>query len=387
MISIDNLYWVLFDNLLRPHDIDCWYYYPWGTKTNLSKQGEFQKFYRTHHANHVLFHFDQEPIWENDLGYVYEREHFVWSNKLVRILANSEHSDFKNGLIKSRSMLDWYFFYHGFAALDWYRDTRFVINQTEIDNVFLSFNHIVSGRRAYRLDLLSRIVESGIHEKGNISLHARRETALTELQDTHSSLSDSAKHRIENCLIPLMHREWKLDEISINGDMSARCGHHEYRLWQRSFLHLVNETVFYEKKLHLTEKIFKPIVACRPFLLVGAAGNLDYLKSYGFKTFGDYLDESYDSIQDNDERLCCIATELDRLSRMPIKALRDLYVKIKPVCEFNKQHFFTDFRQRIIDELVDNFERCLLVWNNGRMDGKNLDIKCDFDAVKKLLSR
>lgn len=387
MISIENLYWILYDNLLKPHEIDCWYYYPFGTKTHLSKQGEFQQFYRNYHANHVLFHFDQEPIWKNNLGHIYEKEHCTWSNKLIRILANSEHSAFKKTLIKSRNMLDWYFFYHGFAALDWYRDTQFISSNTEIDNVFLSFNHIVAGHRAYRLDLLARMVENDLHRKGQISLHATRDDVLTELQDTDSQLSASSKTRIETYLIPLLDKKWILDKIPVNGNMSARCGHHEHRLWQKSFLHIVNETVFYDKKLHLTEKIFKPIVSCRPFLLVSAPGNLSYLKSYGFKTFGDYFDESYDLIIDNDTRLCAIVEELDRLARLAPKALQNLYAKIQPLCEFNKQHFFDNFRTQIVKELVDNFEKCLEIWNNGRVDGRHISTRCDFNHVKKQFLR
>jgi hypothetical protein len=35
-------------------------------------------------------------------------------------------------------------------------------------------------------------------------------------------------------------------------------------------------------------------------MLLAAPGNLAYLKSYGFKTFDSVIDESYDTIQDND---------------------------------------------------------------------------------------
>ena len=37
--------------------------------------------------------------------------------------------------------------------------------------------------------------------------------------------------------------------------------------------------------MHLTEKIFKPIVNKQPFMLLAAPDNLAYLKSYGFKTY------------------------------------------------------------------------------------------------------
>jgi hypothetical protein len=67
---------------------------------------------------------------------------------------------------------------------------------------------------------------------------------------------------------------------------------------QESFVYVVTETCYWERKLHLTEKIFKPIVSRMPFILVGPAHNLEYLRSYGFQTFDYWWDESYDEIED-----------------------------------------------------------------------------------------
>jgi len=119
MLSVDNFYWTLHQNLLAPLEIGAWYYYPWGTQNNLSLY-EFQPAYRKYHFNHVLFH-DQEPFWSNHLGkkYDYESYYVAWNLfKFLKILANSEWSDIKKQICKDRQLLDWYYFYHGFAALD-----------------------------------------------------------------------------------------------------------------------------------------------------------------------------------------------------------------------------------------------------------------------------
>ena len=71
---------------------------------------------------------------------------------------------------------------------------------------------------------------------------------------------------------------------------------------QESFLYVVTETCYWERKCHLTEKIFKPIVSRMPFILVGPAHNLKYLRSYGFETFGRWIDESYDQEVDDYKR-------------------------------------------------------------------------------------
>lgn len=148
----------------------------------------------------------------------------------------------------------------------------------------------------------------------------------------------------------------------------------------------MSETIFYQNKLHLTEKIFKPIVACKPFILVGAPGNLAYLKSYGFKTFDRWIDESYDNIKDPDDRIDKITNELQRLSSLSLTELRVMEKEMRDVLEHNFYHFYGDFKSRIVNELVDNFEMCLRQVNNGQWGDKVLPINnVDFQKVKQLL--
>lgn len=385
MPSVENFYWVLYNNLLKPTGIDCWYYYPWGTTENLSR-GEFHPYYRHAHANHVLFHFDQEPLWTEDLGFSYERVSYIaWSNRFCKILANSEHSMIKKQVLRARYMQDWYFFYHGFAALDWYRDSQYINSNYEIQDAFLCLNHIVHGPRAYRLDLISRLVELGINNKGKISLHSTEACILSELNNPHNKLDNIAKKRIKQYLVGDAKLPWTIDNLPVNGDLSARFGHQEYQLWQSSFLHLVTETVFYDSKLHLTEKIFKPIVSQRPFILVGAPHNLSYLRSYGFITFDRWIDESYDEIEDPNLRLSAISTEIKKISALSKCQLQAMLNQMSWVLEHNKQHFFNEFRRIIVDELLQNFQSCISIWNNGRVDNREVVAHPDIESVRKIL--
>jgi hypothetical protein len=145
--------------------------------------------------------------------------------------------------------------------------------------------------------------------------------------------------------------------------------------------------VFYHPKLHLTEKIFKPIVVLRPFVLAAAPGNLSYLRSYGFKTFDRWWDESYDLVDDIDQRSDMIVRILEKLCAMSPTELDDLYQDMLPVLQYNKQHFFGKFREIIVSELVDNFDTCLRIWNNGRVDGRELPLHPDLNSVKQILLR
>lgn len=387
MVSIENLYWIIQANLLEPVGLDCWYYYPFGTTDNISYSGEFQPQAKKDRFDHVLFHFDQEPIYENYLGANYDIILFnkSQSSKIFRGLANSEHSEIKQEICRQRGLMDWYFFYHGLAALHWFWDAKYVHEVTSIETPFCSFAHLVNNKRAYRMALLARFKDRGLLAHGDVSFHGDAHQCQAEIQDTNTKLSTQDRDLIQRHLCGSPDLPLILDHYQVDGGFSARFGHQEYKLWQRSLLHVVNETVFYDRKLHLTEKVFKPIVALRPFVLVSAPGNLQYLRGYGFKTFGDWIDESYDTVDDDNQRLDLITREVDKICKKSHTERIEIYKDMKAVLEHNKRHFFGRFREIIVDELIENFDTCVRVWNNGRVDGKELRRHPDLESVRHLL--
>ena len=387
MVSVENFYWVLYENLLKPTGLDIYYYYPFGTRENLSHKVEFGQVYMPRQQHHAFFHFDQEPMWNSDFGSLYDARGEAWSWQLVRILANSEHSELKRKVCQDRAMLDWYFFYHGFASLSWFWDSQYIVDQTEISSKYLSLNHLVRHKRSYRISLLAHLSQRNIINQGQISLHTTKDQILEEVQSEMTQLSGPSRSLISREINRLPEMPIILDCSDPNGMMSAKFGHQEYKMWQRSFLHVVNETVFYDRKLHLTEKIFKPIVSLRPFVLVAAPGNLEYLRSYGFKTFSEWIDESYDLEQDDDLRLEMIANEIAKLCALPLSALTEMHEEMMAVLHHNKNHFFGRFRDIIIDELVGNFDSCIRIWNNGRVDARQKSLVPNLDQVKDRLRR
>jgi hypothetical protein len=382
MISLENFYWVLHQNLLKPSNIDCWYFYPFGTQDNLSAH-EFQSRIGRN-IPHVLF-YDQEPLWDHSLGNLYNFHPSAWSQNSIRILSNSERSEVKSTICRDRDILDWYYFYHGFAALDWFRDSQYINQPQHIKNVFLCLNHLVRHERSYRISLLARLAHDDILHHGTVSFHGSMDDCQQELADSHTKIPEKCQTLIKHFILDKLNLPIYADRSSLDGSASAHFGYNEHALWQQSFLHIVNETVFYEPKLHLTEKIFKPIVASRPFLLVAAPGNLQYLKSYGFQTFDRWWDESYDAIQDPSARLDAISQQLADVCRRPWTEILQMFEDMHPVLEHNKKHFFGEFRKIIVEELVDNFQSCINQWNNGRVDDRGIYNHADFDSVKKIL--
>ena len=130
----------------------------------------------------------------------------------------------------------------------------------------------------------------------------------------------------------------------------------EYTPINTSFLHVVNETLFYERKQHLTEKIFKPIVLMQPFVLTAPPGCLNYLKSYGFKTFDQWWDESYDTIEDDEQRLNAVANIVNDICKLTVKQLEDLQKEMSAVLLHNRRFFYEQFGDICYKELQQQFK-------------------------------
>ena len=64
---------------------------------------------------------------------------------------------------------------------------------------------------------------------------------------------------------------------------------------KNTFVSLVSETTTSDEIVFFSEKMFKPIYACQPFILSASRGSLTKLKEFGFKTFDRWWDESYDN--------------------------------------------------------------------------------------------
>ena len=65
-------------------------------------------------------------------------------------------------------------------------------------------------------------------------------------------------------------------------------------------------------------------------------GILAKLKSFGFKTFSPWINESYDDITNNYLRLEAIKQEIDRLADLDIT---HLYQELLPILEHNRETY------------------------------------------------
>jgi hypothetical protein len=81
-----------------------------------------------------------------------------------------------------------------------------------------------------------------------------------------------------------------------------------------TFVNIVTETMCNNESIFITEKTYKPIYMCQPFIIFGNPHSLKKLKEYGFKTFDKWWDESYDEELDLNVRFEKIIKILEEIA-------------------------------------------------------------------------
>ena len=238
-----------------------------------------------------IFFFDQEPL-------IASVDKELWDHVFQEptIFANSELDSLDKEELQRRhpnNFIDWYFFSNALISREWLSDYRYLHAGWSDYKTCLFDSNLVTGYRQYRLYLLYLLMQDKSHIHSHISFNGNYDwktdlkhydhmsllqidDLLDTIGDYHSSYDNFAEEKNKNS-------RWMQQYISLQH-------------YSESNLILVAETVFVENKKHLTEKIFKPIAAGKPFILAGGYKNLDYIKAYGFESFDSVWDEKYDNI-------------------------------------------------------------------------------------------
>jgi len=317
----------------------------------------------------LLFCYDQEPLIPdfNQSLFKYANTHRDDQGKFRPvILLNTElDSEAKNQILAEHRFTDCYYFFHAFAAADWYRGYQYDLNLTApneriIQKKYITFNRITGGARSYRSFLVAELAKNNLLKHGHVSYsdvcpvynNSYQENIFGAIAQYHLDPDYvlESKNILDTVNFPLRIDYQNKNSIP-NGSQTLSA----IPECMESFLHIVTETCFWENKCHLTEKIFKPIVAQQPFVLLGCANNLAYLKRYGFRTFDQWWDESYDEIKDPVARLQAVVRIVKDISELSNGKLEKMLVDMQSVLDHNYSWFYSkQFLDLVWDELKEN---------------------------------
>ena len=119
-----------------------------------------------------------------------------------------------------------------------------------------------------------------------------------------------------------------------------------------SYLHVVAETYHgtNTSRMFFSEKVFKPIMFLQPFVIFGQPHSLKYLKEMGYKTFSAYIDESYDEIENDEDRLYESVNAVKKFIKKDKTEMHKVMQEMAPILIHNISHL--QYRTMVYDEEI-----------------------------------
>jgi hypothetical protein len=129
-------------------------------------------------------------------------------------------------------------------------------------------------------------------------------------------------------------------------------------LYNQTAYSIVAETSAENDLLFFTEKIVKPILARRLFVVFAGQGFLAALRRLGFQTFENIIDESYDSVYNNNDRYQAAFDQVQRLCSMD---QAQVYEQIKDRLEYNHNLLMTTSWDRVMfNQIQQKLDQCII---------------------------
>ena len=126
-------------------------------------------------------------------------------------------------------------------------------------------------------------------------------------------------------------------------------------LYLQSYFSVVTETNYEHQEQFFTEKITKPLLMGHPFVVVANKNFYKFLHNEGFKTFNNLIDESFDSIDNHQDRFNRIAEVIKELVNSD---LNQFLTETEAIVRYNKdlllekaENYFKNLNKDVVNFL------------------------------------
>lgn len=193
-----------------------------------------------------------------------------------------------------------------------------------------NFTALVRTHKLWRAYTMARLWSKGLHEKAyfgyNTNITVEDDSPIIDIENF-----GSLKHHTE-FFLKLAPFHCDLLNSNEHANMEFTVGiHHD-----DAYFNFVLESNLLGA-VRLTEKVFKAIKHCQPFVIAGAKGSIQQLREMGYRTFDTVVDHSYDSIEDPTERWNAVCTEMCRIAKS--KKIHSMFTECKEDLLHNQQQF------------------------------------------------
>jgi len=376
-IPLDRLYDFLKN--ISKHNLIIYGWQPHGSKKlqDLTRWNPKSKYWRDRKTSLTLIFHDQEPLdyelsqlsVENEfyeiakdwpdfffvstpiMQKIYKQMHLRSLSEInfydLTLLVHSEKNSDQVVKYEQNNFVPVYYWSHAVIARDWFRFAEIdpcLRIKSPTPKTFLIYNRAWTGTREYRLKFAEQLI--------NTNLYQNCVTSFAELDnDIHYT-----QYPVNNTQFKVTRSDLEkiLPKNTYNSAASADYDSYDY---QNSLIEVVLETLFDDQRNHLTEKTLRPIAVGQPFILASTPGSLQYLRNYGFKTFDQCIDETYDTIKDSTDRLHAIITEMQRIDNLSSQKKQKLVNRLQSTVDHNRELFFSkQFHEHLINEFRKNLD-------------------------------
>jgi len=221
----------------------------------------------------------------------------------------------------------------------------------------------LNGRgRAHRRYLIERLDDLGLLDR---SLWTCLSSYLDVPSDKISLIENGVNRLAQPRANKLLPREYEVDRYRAYQDNFAEQGRIKLGIFNNewgeiylqpepyidTYFSLVTETVFDYPYSFRTEKIGKPLAQGHPFVITANRGYYRDLREQGFRTFDHLIDESFDDIDNDQDRLDRIIAVVQDLCGQDLPSF---LAAAQEVCKYNQQHLY-EFRDRERREFPERF--------------------------------
>ncbi len=327
---------------------------------------------------------NDHPIFQTLCKYPQVMDHYISRNigfttNLITIYDRNiiTHSELRSPQIERYSNVGLegvYWWSHALMARDWYRyaevDPKIQSLPDHYTYDFNIYNRAWTGTREYRIKFTDLLIEN--------NLISNCQVAFNTQEDNQHYLA----HRFNNIAFASKNNLSQLPKNHSDSSASADYSSDDYLT---CWFDVVLETLYDDPRLHLTEKILRPIACGKPFLLCATPGSLEYLRSYGFKTFAPFVNEDYDQLQDPLARMQAIIQTMKSIALLTEEDKATLNQKLKEITNYNKELFFSDkFFKHVIGEFVTNYQHAREICNQHQQGNNWIKLRKQWSQIPEL---
>ena len=241
---------------------------------------------------------------------------------------------------------------HAPCAIHFDESVRSITTRTERPFYALALNRLM---RVHRIALVKTIDDMGLADKINYSFGMVTHHDSSSKRNLKKKLYEEKMWhtaKIFNMDDKELHKWAKghgekniAEEPKLNLHINQANNYNDviFSAYRRSYFSLVSETNCTEPTLFQSEKAFKPILNLQPFVFLGERGSIQAMRDLGYNVFDDYINHSYDAVEDPADRLQVLMEEVKRLCNISKTDWNDMLLAMLPKLITNYSHLQTAF--------------------------------------------